>query len=373
METLVSRETLLEIIKVGIKAISAYNAQPWRFALREDGIDVYVLRKKNYFLKLEGITYIEVGCVIENLVEGAAHFGFKTSVEILGAMCGLDTPIARLTFTPIQESRDIRYVLERCTNRAQYENTPIPVKVQKELAALSDDPNIHIAFSSGEQKDRLAKILGRLEFIRFSNYYLMREAMRYVRIPPEENEKYRDFLDLRTLHVHYSKWELRLREWGFKLMVCFPNFPRWYYNALKAIGYYALGAQHHMRLLHQNGALITFVLKKRDYKNFIDLGRVVQRILNELARHELAAVPILSGIYLFDVLQKNQEVFSRWQTARIRKAEKDINRLFDLEDQKIVFIIRTGFAAPPEHRSLRRDVSAFILNESEFSMKNYGQ
>lgn len=38
-----------KILEVGVKAISPYNSQPWRFKIRENIVEIYIIRTKNFF------------------------------------------------------------------------------------------------------------------------------------------------------------------------------------------------------------------------------------------------------------------------------------------------------------------------------------
>lgn len=360
METPLSQQILIDILSVGVRAISTYNMQPWRFRLREDGVDIFYQETAGFLLAEMGVEYLEIGAVIENLVEGAAHYGFEAEVQILSEKMGLEAPCASLQFKPSPKPRkDIQFVLERRTNRNVYADTPVSGMVQKELAALNDDKNIQIAFWSGHEKHKLADVLTVLELIRLKNFHLMKEAMAYMRISEEESDQHRDHLDARALSIYSSS--IRMVK---KIMVKYPLFvARTFYHFLKSTGHYEAMAAEHVKLLRKNGTMFVFMIKDRDYLSYIRLGRVVQRILNDLARRGLASMPLISGFCLLDLLKTHKNIFSKKQREQIEKAGHDLDLLFDLSNQKIAFVIRAGIAelAPP--LTARRDLQSFLLEK----------
>lgn len=354
---MISEDILLKIVSVGITAVSTYNGQPWRFALRENGLDISAIEEDNLFKKFEGITYIEIGAALENLAEGAAHYGLETQVEYLSPELGVNTPNVRLEFKPGTASpKDIRHVLERCTNRNAYSNEPVPVKVQRELAALNDDPNIQLFFWSGHEKHRLADILSTLERIRFSNYSLVIEALKVFRLTAHEINNRRDLLNTETLFSY------RHSETVMKVLR-FSPFSRFLFLILKSLGHHRRLANQHIKLLRENGTMIMFVVKERDYKSYIRLGRIVQRILNELTRRGLASMSALGGLSLIDISKKHPEIFSKKQIQDIAKTNEQLEKLFDTSTQKIAFIVRSGIAPPPKERASRRELHSFILEK----------
>lgn len=358
LKPVLSREILLEIIQTGAHAISAYNCQPWRFALREDGIDVFLIRTKNFFLKLEGISYMELGAVVENLAEGAAAHGFETSMEILSPVLGPDAPSVALKFQPrTGPVHNIRHVIDRHTHRGFYAEQPLSNDIQRDLTSLGDDPNVEIIFKSGEEKAFLAKILAELEGIRYANYYLMREVVYYLRFGAVENQNARDYIDVKTLG--FSNGVIAVLHLWDRLLKS-----RIFYWISIALGFHKqLIAKYH-DLLKKTGSLLCFAIQERDYRSFIRLGRIIQRVLNELSKNGFAAMPILSGLYLFDVLQENEEIFSKTQIRRLRQLKHNFDDLFLPSGKKIAFILRAGKADNLAVRSLRKPISYFIIDRS---------
>lgn len=346
------RNELLEIIQVGIRAASAYNGQPWKFRLRGDELDVYLIRTKNFFLKLEGISFMEAGTLLENISEGAQSKGYRTDVKSQACVFGLDEPFMTLKFVKHDiPPRPIGHVLGRNTNRKIYETTPPAKDFVDRFQKMATDGNVRIAISTGKEQKKLAKLLARLERIRLSNFYLVWEMVRFIRMDEKDSEKNGDLLDIRTLELNTTN--------RFFLML-FSRVRKLFYF-FKLLGYSRIRAKDHRRHLENSGALLTFLIKDRSHLGFVQLGRLIQRVMNFLQAEGWHSMPVLSGLYLIDVLQENAEVFSLKEMETIRYCQGRLNGMFSAAGEKPAFMIRTGLGEAPSMRSFRRNIDRFLL------------
>jgi hypothetical protein len=76
-------ERLKFLLRYAILAPSGPNNQPWKFAINEDRVSVFVdLSRALPFVDPSNRTlYMSVGCAIANLGVAGAHFGFAPSVS----------------------------------------------------------------------------------------------------------------------------------------------------------------------------------------------------------------------------------------------------------------------------------------------------
>lgn len=75
------KELILNILSYAIRAPSTHNSQPWLFKLQTNGVSIYYNEK--LFLPEADHDgrdlYISIGCMLENMIIAATHFGFSTS------------------------------------------------------------------------------------------------------------------------------------------------------------------------------------------------------------------------------------------------------------------------------------------------------
>ncbi len=195
-------EEMTKILEIGMKAVSTGNNQPWRFRFHNEMLDIFMLRTKNFFLKLEGNTWIELGTVIENISVAAAAQGYRIEYQIF-ERCGLDEPAAILKFFADKlPAVDVEPLLRRCTNRKPFSDKPLPKSIQEDIAKDCNFPDIATQILTGERKIQCEEILNNLENLRLNNIVMVEEIMPYLRIDPKEIEISRDRLDIRTMELH---------------------------------------------------------------------------------------------------------------------------------------------------------------------------
>ena len=160
----IASSDIIEILEIGARAMSAYNIQPWRFPWNGDEIFIYFMRHKNFFLRLEGVYYLMIGHLPENITRGAQSKGYRAEYEILSKASSIDEPCIKLRLINVDgQKQNIAYLIDRTTNRYAYSTRKIPESIKQEILNLSNHENIVIRFSEDDEKERFADILATLE------------------------------------------------------------------------------------------------------------------------------------------------------------------------------------------------------------------
>lgn len=359
-----SPEQLHDILEVAMHAVSTCNNQPWRFRTRGEELDVFVIRVKNFFLKLEGNIWIELGTLLENLSAAAAAKGFKAEY-VLFERCGLDAPAATVKFIPILPVKiDIEAIKRRCTNRRPYRADPLPASVQESIFRSCDDPNIDIQILVGTKKESCVEILTNLEMVRMGNQLLIEEVLPYVRVDQGEIEEHRDRLDVRAME--YDAIGTRLIRWAKK----YPQLMFWVHQAFLSFGFSS--RKKLAKPLNQSGALIALLIRDRDQNAYVNLGRTLQRILNRLTEQNVQTYTVVSGLYLLDLLKENLEIYSEEEQIALLRYQYDLQSFFNFHDRRVALFIKAGYAVPPRFRTLRKRVQEVMLNEKGDPIKSNG-
>lgn len=126
-------ERLAFLVRFAILAPSSHNSQPWRFAVRENTIELLPEPSRRLLASDsdDRQLFISLGCALENLLVAADYYHFETRVDYLPS----DAPqiAARVFFEPRASSaRDKDHLIfsieKRRTNRQPYESmTPSPL------------------------------------------------------------------------------------------------------------------------------------------------------------------------------------------------------------------------------------------------------
>ena len=160
-----SREQQLRfLIRYAVLAPSSHNAQPWRFHIAGDRVEIHADEERRLPISDpdDRELLLSLGACIANLRVAAAHFGFETTVAYeqpvtiaLRETCGPDRSLARL----------FRAIPERRTNRRQFEERAID---DPELAALCDfiDANPDaLRFIVPHDQPRIAELVAKADCI----------------------------------------------------------------------------------------------------------------------------------------------------------------------------------------------------------------
>jgi hypothetical protein len=93
-------KALLDILDVGCRAMSPYNVQPWRFVRQGRKVLVFIRKYPGGLFEFEPLGLYSLGCLLQNLSEGARYFGYDMAWRLVGEKCGLDRPLAEVEFEP---------------------------------------------------------------------------------------------------------------------------------------------------------------------------------------------------------------------------------------------------------------------------------
>lgn len=351
-----SLDTLRPVLEAGVRAVSPYNSQPWRFRWIDGGLNVYVLRTKNFFLKLQGISPMTLGFLLENMDAAARARGWGMEAAFLGTTFGLDHPVARIRFVAgtAPDPTALDGVLTRRTHRAAFRAEPLDPGLRTELiqslAAVSD-PLSSARFVEGESADTLTDILADLEALRFGNRKLLTEALEFIRVGREENERHRDGLDADTLFLPAGTRR------ALPFLKRHPRRVSWVAPYLRHFH-----RRRQREFLRGQSGFIAFTTGTADAASFVEMGRRIQRVLNELSRRGLDSQCLLSGLYLLHLAFENPEIFSAEEARTLLICRRDLELLLGVPDHRIAFLIRLGKAETPAPESFRKDLPAFLLD-----------
>lgn len=350
---------IVSILDVGTRAMSAYNIQPWRFRIINDNIYIHCVRRKNFFLKLAGVYYMMIGHLLTNIMVGSRAKGYEADYEILSDALSVDVPCVRLklmkTNPPDAHERDISPILNRRTNRYAYSTQKLDETVKMKILSLNDDANIEIRFLEDYDKDDFAVIMADLERVRLNNPRLALETIDFIRFGRAENEKHRDYLDVESLG---------LSPVAISFLKMIKKFP-WLQRVGDKLGLVNRLYVRQLEMMQNSGVILQFILRRQNYRDFIKLGIVVQKIANYLAGQGIASMPVLSGLYLADVLNENPEILSNEAKNTVIHSFRKMKERFKIKDGRLAYILRAGYAQTIPPPTLRRNIQELIYTRGQ--------
>lgn len=343
---------LERILLAGTKAISPYNSQPWRIRLRDDGFEIFLLRHKNFFFKLLGVYQITLGAMLENMRVAAGHEGYDLEATTHNAI-GPDAPAATVVLAPAEPIvGSCEYLFSRHSNRTGYERTHLDEQTKASLKKLVQTDAIELQILEDRLKDYAASTLAALEGVRFSNSWLVEELLNNIRWDQDDNEKHRDLLDIETLEVSR----------GSRLAMKAIHVFRPIYWVLRIFGFCGMVVRKQRKTIHQAGALIVFTMRRWSPDDMVHLGGLIQQTMNELNRADYDSVPLVSGLYLMDLLRENREIFTNAQALRILLGRNELEDILRIHDgRRVAFVLRVGRKISAPVQSLRKPLADVMV------------
>ncbi|TSC72195.1 MAG: hypothetical protein G01um101438_698 [Parcubacteria group bacterium Gr01-1014_38] len=180
-------EKLRFLLRYAVLAPSAHNTQPWVF--RVEGNHLTIFPEFSRALSVSDPThrelYVSLGCALANLRIAAEHFGFRVAEEDFSGGSGL--PVARFSFVsggtePPGNDALFAAITRRHTNRAPYEQRPVPVDTLQRLRGQVSDPEVRLDLvTQKEQILQLAELTAQATLETLGRADFRAELSRWVR------------------------------------------------------------------------------------------------------------------------------------------------------------------------------------------------
>lgn len=175
------------LLRYAVLAPSGHNTQPWRFAIVEDGIEIYA----DYTRRLAHVDpdhrelLMSVGAAIMNLRVAAAHFGFEATV-IYELDSRQTRPVALVTLrescdTDASLRRLFPAIVRRRTNRHEFDGEPLPLEALSSLCDVADEHPDYIQFLFPRDKATIARLVAEGDRMLMENRAVREELADWVR------------------------------------------------------------------------------------------------------------------------------------------------------------------------------------------------
>ncbi len=139
----------LRLVRAGILAANAHNAQAWRFAVSPRRIEVYDDSRRGLGTvdPYRREIHLSLGCAIENIALAAAAAGFVPTVTLTQVTAGRPALLARVDLTAgtATSSPLYRAIPHRHTDRGAYQSgRPLPASIPAGMDALITEPDVRV-------------------------------------------------------------------------------------------------------------------------------------------------------------------------------------------------------------------------------------
>lgn len=357
------KEVLESILDKARFAPSADNLQPWIFKVHENTVHLWLddSRLNSYCDAAYLAPYISAGAALENIRVAASFYSYTIEVEYFPLS---DEPrrVADICFrkTDCEGSVHYEYLEKRHTNRNFYRKNSCLDRIvyQRLEKQLPENSGFRLLWKHRDENgyDRVARMIGAADQLRFEIKRLHHELMDVVRFTKEETENTRDGLSLPSLEISgASAWVFRtIRSW--KTL-----------ETLNRIGMsrsFNLYAQRQIKSSASTGLLVA---RSNSPESFVRGGEIFQRIWHEATLNGLAIQP-MEALPIFFINSENTQGgdLNAAQKKKLAELKKDFYSLFDAAPEEgLIFLFRIGEAAPVSGRTLRKPLEHFLQYQNE--------
>jgi hypothetical protein len=344
----VMKSDIEKIIADGVHAPSGENCQPWRFEVTDNRVSVYNLPDADqslYNSKQKG-SHIAHGALLENLVISGQHYGYATSVTLFPETID-ETHIADVIFSKEQTNAHPLYevIHKRCTNRKNYTGETLTAEQKEALrkAVESDSQNKLVLIDDEAGVKKAGAALGIHEQVLFENKHLHDFFYSHLLWNLEDEHKSGGFYFKTLEFLPHQLGPVKLfKKWALL------SFLNPILKVSKMIG------KENGEKYGKSGTIGVITMTGSDKKDYVEVGRLVQRMWLTSELHHLALHPCNGIAYLNEYIHDSEAgVFSKNDTALLQRAHSELMHTFGTGNDKHAFTFRIGKAESPSARAKR--------------------
>jgi nitroreductase len=340
-----SHERIARIIALAIHAPSGDNAQPWRFRVSGDVLDVYNIPGKDnspYNFKERG-SFFAHGALIENFVIAASSFGCAAVVTLFPSAD--PDHVARIVISDGNVAADplAEQITARATNRKAYEKKPLGADHKHAVVQAARDAGageLRLVEDPKEIK-RIARMISLSDRLIFEDKEIHDAIFGSIRWTEEEEKAHRSGLYVKTLELPPpARVMFRLfRHWPFLRVA----------NRLSASkGIAAQSAKNY----GASSAIGIVTIPGDRAVDFVQAGRLFQRVWLTATASGVSLQPITALAYLAVRTAAGETGgLSREHQALVLQAERDIRAAFGDPSGTIAMLFRVGYGGKPSAQS----------------------
>ncbi len=250
----------VELVRRATLAPSGHNAQPWKFAIKENIIRIYpdITRRLPVVDPDDREMYISLGAALENLVIAAKAAGYESEVanfpeeepECLKIILGKQGKDVSDPFFDALTQR-------QCT-RSEYESRSIPSSALKSLEDVEAEEGISLSLYTGREKiEKLVEYVAEGDMKQYADKAYVKELVDWIRFNENEAVSSGDGL--------FSKCSGN------------PTVPRWVGKLFMNLSGPKAMADRDAKITCSSGGMVIFASEQDDKIAWVNTGRVYER------------------------------------------------------------------------------------------------
>jgi hypothetical protein len=348
------RKEIVDILRVGLKAASPYNLQPWKFKFKNEKLLIFAqYGDKGFLYHFQECILYSLGALLENLSQGAKHYHYEMTYHLLADKSFDKTkPLCEVSFQKIVDAQDydIKHVLSRYTNRNLYSKKKVAPSFLAKINTLFQGKTRRVRDVTNN--DTMIDNCSELEKIRAANFELNSEFIGCISFSSFQGARCRQGFDARVLGV--PLWQLSFL-WLEKNK---------YFRQIVGGSYLSqfVTKSIYVNWFRRTPLLLAFEEDDSTVQSLVRDWMDIQRIINDLHREGLSSHLIASGV---DLTKMDPAFFSAKENTILDLAQSNVQNKMGISLKKILTLLRVGYAKECLVKSLRMNPEDLLLPENK--------
>lgn len=345
---------VVSFLSKAVNAPSGHNCQPWKFAVKNNVIEVWNIpnKDKTLFNHNQKGSYIAHGALIENIKILTSHSGYKSRINLLPNSSEPNL-IAQIELnkseSPEADLTLHRSIMSRATNRRPYDVVDLRNSDWADLKEfiIDEKQNCEIVLLRDRtQIKRAAKILSVGDRVLFDNKHLHNSLFEVVNWTKAQEEERKEGLYIETKELPPPA------EFLFRHVISH----RWLMDALYFMKLPEKIGQKREALYSSSSAIGMILTKDQSPEAFINAGRLLQRFWLKITDLGMSLQPASSGLLFLAQRLESESApeLTVHQREYVSKAYDEIKEVFCTGDKIPAFTFRVGYAKAPSAVSLKK-------------------
>jgi hypothetical protein len=338
-----------ELAQAAVLAPSPDNNQPWRFTVEGNRLVIRPDMERNLPSDVGGMfMMMALGAAAENAAIAARNLGFDTEVVCRPNSAGGDLPLVEIALRPGASADPLfPYLADRRTCRKWYSTQPLAHDDDLAIeSSIESFPEVQLHWVTGKSPIRqLARLVATTDLVRLQHRPFHEELYKQLRFTPDEAQRTRDGLDLRTLELPPGAGALlgALRNWRRMALV-----HRLHLGWMLAVPSAAA--------VRKSGAIGIVTVSSPTVEHYLEGGRAFQRIWLTAQARAVALQPLGSlPIFLAHLEQLGGRELKAEHRRRLARVPQMFHEIAPAARGRVLLMLfRAGYGAAPSCRSLRR-------------------
>lgn len=356
-DTDVSEKNLVKmLVEYATLAPSGGNSQPWRFVYRNKALECYTDRERSGIaLDFDGyFSQLAIGAAVENICLAASSFGLSVHCELFpsGPQESLVCRVRWENVTGASRTDPLfDQIRKRVTNRLNGARKELSIDSLVALSSAAQAARAELRLvTTTPELQQVADLLGKVDRIVMLEPEFHADLMRELRWTPEDAERTRDGIDVRSLELS-SVDRVALE------LIAKPRVV----TAIRRLGGGGALGTMTKKWIGSASAAGLVVVSGNAHERYFQGGRALQRIWLQASSLGIAIQPITVITALHARVLYAPTSLSQRALELYRKILPEYFELFTLDDGLTdVFLFRLHLAGEPTVRALRRPLDEVL-------------